>query len=322
MNRRNAISALIAFIATSRPFAASAQQSGKIRRIIVYATTPEARDWFLGSMRQLGWIDGRNISFKLASTQEIDEDALRSALLDQDNPVALLVMGGARRIRAALNVTKTVPIVAIDLESDPVASGFVKSLARPGMNVTGVWMDMPELIGKQLQLMREAIPQLRHLGILWDDRFVGPQVEHVKTVAQTLKITLSSVVIRGGSDIAGAMERMVTRRPDALLVLSSPTIFASLHQVAELARDKHLPSICLFSNYAHVGGLLSYGPDFASMYRQTADYANRILKGSKAGDLPVERPTKFELVFNLKTAKALGIKIPPSILQRADRVIE
>ena len=165
-------------------------------------------------------------------------------------------------------------------------------------------------------------PQLRHLGILWDDRFVGPQVEHVKTVAQTLKITLSSVAIRGGSDIAGAMERMVTRRPDALLVLSSPTIFASLHQVAELARDKHLPSICLFSNYADVGGLLSYGPDFASMYRQTADYANRILKGSKAGDLPVERPTKFDLVFNLKTAKALGIKVPPSILQRADRVIE
>jgi putative ABC transport system substrate-binding protein len=322
MNRRDAILNLLAFGATTGPFTVFAQQSGKPRRIIVYAATPQARLWFLGGLRQLGWFDGQNISLVLASTQEIDENALRFALLDQDNPVALLVMGGARRIQAALNVTKTVPIVAIDLESDPVASGFVKNLARPGTNVTGVWMDMPELVGKHFQLMREVIPKLRRLGILWDDRFVGPQVEHVKTAAQALKLTLSSVAIHGAGDVAGAMERTLSQRPEALLVLSSPTIFASLQQIAELARDNRLPSICLFSNYADVGGFLSYGPDFASMYRQTADYANRILNGAKVGDLPIERPTKFELAFNLKTANAIGITIPPSLRLRADRVIE
>jgi putative ABC transport system substrate-binding protein len=135
-------------------------------------------------------------------------------------------------------------------------------------------------------------------------------------------MTLSPVAIHSAADVANAVERLLAQRPQALLVLSSPTVFVSLPRIAELARDHRLPSVCLFSNYADAGGLLSYGPDFSSMYRQLAGYVDRILKGARVGDLPIERPTKFELVINLKTAKALGLTIPQPVLQRADRVIE
>ena len=323
MNRRDTVIALLAIGATAGPFAAFAQQQpGKARRILLYTTSAQARDWFVGGMRDLGWIEGRNITVKVNAAQEVDEAALRSALLDRNQPVDVVVMAAALRIRAAMNVTETVPIVGIDLESDPVAGGFVKSLARPGANVSGVWMDLPELTGKHLQLLREAVSPLRRVGVVWDDRFAGPHFAHAETAARALNMTLSSVAIHGAADIAGAMERMLAQRPQALLVLSSPTVFVSLPRIAELARDHRLPSVCLFSTYADAGGFLSYGPDFSSMYRQLAGYVDRILKGARVGDLPIERPTRFELVINLKTAKALGLTIPQSVRQRADRVIE
>jgi putative tryptophan/tyrosine transport system substrate-binding protein len=322
MKRRDAVFAIVALGAAAGPFAGFAQQPGKARRILQYTGTAQTRDWFLAGMRDLGWIEGRNVTVKVSVAPEVDEAALRSELLDRNQPVDAVVMAGALRIRAAMNATATVPIIGIDLESDPVAAGFVKSLARPGANVSGVWMDLPELAGKHLQLLREAVPHLARVGALWDDRFAGPQFAHAETAARASNMTLSPVTIHGAAEIANALERLLAERAQALLVLSSPTIFVSLPRVAELARDHHLPSVCLFSTYADVGGLLSYGPDFSSMYRLLASYVDRILKGARIGDLPIERPTKFELVINLKTAKALGLQIPPSVLQRADRVIE
>jgi putative ABC transport system substrate-binding protein len=322
MNRRDMLRSLLALGAAVGPFAGFAQEPGKARRILLFTTSPQTRDWFSAGMRDLGWIEGRNIATKWSTGQQIDEAALRSELLDRNQPVDVLVMGGALRIRAAMNVTRTVPIVGIDLESDPVASGFAKSLARPGANVSGVWMDLPELVGKHLQLLREAVPRLGRVAVFWDDRFLGPQFATVEAAARTSNIALSSVAVHKEAEFSGAMERLLARQPQALLVLSSPTIFASLPRVAELARDHRLPSICLFSNYADAGGLLSYGPDFSSMYRQLASYVHRIFKGAKVSDLPIERPTKFELAINLKTAKALGLTVPQAVLARVDRFVE
>lgn len=322
MNRRDSVKALLALGAAAGPFAGFAQQPGKVRRILAYVGSAQLRDWFVAGMHDLGWIEGRNIDVNVRVAQEVDEAALRLELLDLNQPVDAIVMGGALRIRAAMNVTGTVPIICIDLESDPVAGGFVKSLARPGANVSGVWMDLPELAGKHLQLLREAVPRLGRVGVVWDDRFAGPQFAHAETAARASNMTLSSVAIHGAAEVANAVERLLAQRAQALLVLSSPTIFVSLPRIAELAREHRLPSVCLFSTYADVGGLLSYGPDFSSMYRQLAGYVDRILKGARVGDIPIERPTKFELVINLKTAKALGLTIPQSVLQRADRVID
>lgn len=322
MNRRESVITLLALGAAAGPFAGFAQQPGKARRILQYTGTAQTRDWFLAGMRDLGWIEGRNVTVKSSVAQEVDEAALRSELLDRNQPVDAVVMAGPLRIRAAMNVTGTVPIIGIDLESDPVAGGFVKSFARPGGNVSGVWLDLPELAGKHLQLLREAVPRLSRVGVLWDDRFAGPQFVHAETAARASNMTLSSVAIHGADEIANALERLLAQRAQALLVLSSPTIFVSLPRIAEFARDHRLPSVCLFSAYADVGGLLSYGPDFSSMYRQLAGYVDRILKGARVGDIPIERPTKFALVINLKTAKAVGLQIPMSVLQRADRVIE
>ena len=320
MNRRDALCSLLALYAAARPLTGYAQQPGKVRRILLYATTPQPKAWFIAGMRDLGWIEGQNISVQLRS--EIDEQALRSELRDRNQPVDVLVLGGAVRIQAALRVTNTVPIVGIDLESDPVAAGFAKSLAQPGANVSGVWMDLPELAGKQLQLLREAVPDLGRVAVLWDDRFGGPQFSHVEAAARAVKVSLFSEAIHGSAEIGSAFERLLAQRPHALLVLTSPTVFGSLARIAELARERSLPSMCLFSTYGDVAGLLSYGPDFLSMYRQLASYVHRILTGAKVGDLPINRPTKFELAINLKTANAIGLKVPRSLLLRADRVIE
>lgn len=323
MNRRNALRSLLALGAAAGPISGFAQEPGKVRRLVLFTTSPLAKGWFAAGMRDLGWIEGRNLAtITWEAGHQIDEAALRSTLLDRSQPVDVLVIGGALRIRAAMNVTRTVPIVGIDLESDPVASGFAKSLARPGGNASGVWMDMPELVGKHLQLLREAVPRLDRVAVFWDDRFLGPQFAAVEAAARTSNIALSWVAVHKEAEFSGAMEQLLVRQPQALLVLSSPTVFASLPRVAELARDHRLPSICLFSNYADAGGLLSYGPDFSSMYRQLASYVHRIFKGAKVSDLPIERPTKFELAINLKTAKALELTVPRAVLTRADRVIE
>ena len=322
MNRRDALGSLFALGAMTRPLTGYAQQPGKVRRIFLFTTSPQTKRWFAAGMRDLGWIEGRNISLQMREAQELDEEALRSELRDRNQPVDVLVMGGALRIRAAMRVTKSVPIVGIDLESDPVAGGFVKSLARPGTNVTGVWMDLPELVGKQLQLLQEAVPRLSRVAVLQDDRFAGPQFSHAEAAARSVNVSLFSETIHGAAEIDRAFERLLVQRPHALLVFSSPTVFSSLARIAELARSRSLPSICLFSTYADAAGLLSYGPQFPSMYRQLASYVHRILNGAKAGDLPIERPSTFELAINMKTANTIGLKMPQSLLLRADRVIE
>jgi putative tryptophan/tyrosine transport system substrate-binding protein len=215
-----------------------------------------------------------------------------------------------------MRATTTIPIIGLDLESDPVADGFVRTLARPGGNVTGIWMDIPEIAGKQIQFIREVVPSLNRLGVVWDDQIARPQFTELQAVSRTANISLFPAAVRRSTEIDGVLKRLVAERPQAIVVLTAPVIFA------ELAVQSRLPSISPFSPYPESGGLMAYGPDFKAMWHQLAVYVDRVLRGARAGDIPVERPSKFSLIINLKTAKALGLTIPPLLLARADQVIE
>jgi putative ABC transport system substrate-binding protein len=277
----------------------------------------------MAGLRDRGWIEGQNIVIDWRPSGASEGTVFQTELQEVvGRPVEVLLIGNPHRIRAAMNVTKTIPIVGIDLESDPVASGFVKSLARPGANVSGIWMDLPELAGKQLQFLREIVPTLRRVGVVWDDRIGGPQFSQAQAAARVSHIRLHAVTLHHSAEADDAVKRLLVERPQAILLLTAPAIFQALPRIAELVRQRRLPSICPFSTYPASGGLIAYGPDFLALWRQTASYVDRILKGAKIGDLPVERPSKFVLIINLKTAKALGLTIPPSLLLRADQVIE
>jgi putative ABC transport system substrate-binding protein len=212
--------------------------------------------------------------------------------------------------------------VTIDLESDPVARGFVKTLARPGGNITGIWMDMPEITGKQLQLLKEAAPNLARAAVVWDDRIAGLQFAAIEASARAAGVAVQSAPLRDDHETEAVVRRALAARPQAILLLTSPIVLRAQPRVAALALESRLPSMSGFSTYPDDGGLMAYGPDFPTIWRQAAGYVDRILRGARPGDLPVERPAKFELRINARTAKALGLTLPPSLLARADAVLQ
>jgi putative ABC transport system substrate-binding protein len=236
--------------------------------------------------------------------------------------VEVLFLANPIRLQIGSRLTQTIPIVAHDLESDPIASGYVQSLARPGRNITGVFLDLPELANKQLQFLQEVVPELRNVGVLWDDRIGDVPFRAMETAARSEGISVQSPVVQDSSQIDSAIGRLTEGRPQALLALTAPFIFATQGRIAELALLHRLPSICGFTTFPSFGGLMAYGPDIYTTLRQAAGYIDRILKGAKPDNLPIERPTKFQLTFNLKAAKALGLTVPTSLLLRADDVIE
>jgi ABC-type uncharacterized transport system substrate-binding protein len=320
MNRRTFLCGLVGTL--TAPLAGEGQQAARIRRVGLYGTTDPKR-WFTAELRELGWVDGQNIVIDWHNRPAVDPQIAAQEVADMERQqLDVAVLGGPNWIRAAMKVTQKIPLVAIDLESDPVASGFVRSLARPGMNISGVWLDLPELAGKQLQLLRELLPTINRVAVLWDDKLGGPQLTAAQSAASSMKLMLRSVALRGIPDIDDTWKQVVAARPQAILSLTAPVVFQLQTRIAELALLHRLPSICGFSTYAERGGLAAYGPDFSAMWRQTAVYVDRILRGAKVSELPVERPTKFALILNPKTAKALGLTIPPSVLGRADQIIE
>jgi putative ABC transport system substrate-binding protein len=301
------------------PGVAGAQAPERVVRVSIYAVSPLWRDAIVGVLRDRGWIEGRTIVFEWygmeGSENRIDEHLAAS-------PPDVLVLGGPLRVRAAMRATRTIPIIGLDLEADPVANGFVRTLARPGGNVSGVWMDLPEIAGKQIQFLREAVPALSRLGVVWDDRIGAPQFTEVEAVCRRTSIGLSAASVHAQADADGAMKRVLGDRPQAILLLTSPTVSNSLARLAELILAARLPSISPFSTFPALGGLIAYGPDFPSMWRQVAHYVDRVLRGAPVGDLPVERPSKFSLIVNLKTAKRIGIVLPRSLVLRADEVVQ
>jgi putative ABC transport system substrate-binding protein len=233
--------------------------------------------------------------------------------------IAAISTGAVQVVRAA---TATIPIVAHDLETDPVATGLVASLARPGGNITGFFFDFPEFRTKWLQLLQEAVPQLSSMAALWDPATGPYQLKAIKEAAGLLKLNLRILEVRSPADLDGAVLAAAQSKVDALLILSSPVFGANSKRVADLTLGHRLPAVTLFPDFARAGGLMAYGPNLLDTYRQLGGMVAKVLRGTKPADLPVELPTKFELVINVKTAKALGLEVPTSILLRADEVIE
>jgi putative tryptophan/tyrosine transport system substrate-binding protein len=310
--------------AAAWPLTARAQPSaGGLPRIgAIYSARSENNDAFLQGLREAGYVDGQNMLFEerfsWGALERPDEFARELVALD----CKVIFASNPYAIRAAVKATSTIPIVGIDLESDPVASGLVKSVARPGGNFTGFFLDIPELGGKQIELLIQAVPTASRLAVLWDATVGTVQFRATEMAPRPAGVTLQSLPIRQAEEINAAFQRAVQAQAHALVLLSSPMIFLQRSEIANLALSARLPTISLFNVFPKLGGMMAYGPDFPSIYRQAASYIGRILAGAKPSELPIQRPSKFELVINLKTAKALGVAIPETLLVRADEIIE
>jgi putative tryptophan/tyrosine transport system substrate-binding protein len=246
--------------------------------------------------------------------------AMTSQLLDI--PVDAILAVSPTAVRAATAATRSVPIVAVDLESDPIANSWVSSLARPGGNVTGIFFDLPEFSAKLLQLLREVIPSLKKIAILWDPETGSTQLDAVKSACAAAGVTPAIFQIRRTADLDGAFQAIGDAAVDGVLMLSTPVVSANTSQLASLALRHKLPAITIFPEFAQNGGLLAYGPELQDLFRQSGVLARKVLQGAKPAELPVERPTRFRLVANVKIAGAIGVTLPTSILLRADEVIE
>ncbi len=276
----------------------------------------------LRMLNERGYIDGKNITFEFRSAENrLDR---HSALAEElvGLKVDVLVASSGNAVRALKNATRTIPIVFL-LPGDPVAAGVVDSLARPGGNITGFTTIGFELIGKRLELIKETVPKLTRVAVLWDPRTTGSQAwkEH-ELSARELGLQLHSMEIRSANDIEEAFKGATKTRSAALAVSQSPLVNSNLKKIADLALKHRLPAIYTRGDFVDSGGLMSYGADQEEPYRRLAYYIDRILKGAKPAELPVERPMKFEMVINFKTAKTLGLTIPPIVLMRATRVVK
>ena len=320
-----ALSAML--FALSSP--AAAQQPKKVPQIGILTPVPvSARvnvfEAFRKGLRELGYIEGKNIAIEIRSAEGKQErfPALAAGLVRLKVDI-IVVAGGNTLIRAAMNATKTTPIVMAGAGPDPVEAGFVESLARPGAKVTGVSTLSGELGGKRLELFKEAVTKIARVAILYDPAIPATivQLKDVQTAARALGLTIQAWEIRGTDDFDRVFAAMGKERPDGLYVLRSLQMNVNEKRIVGFALKSRLPSVYSHREAVEAGGLMYYGADFAESYRRVAYYVDRILKGAKPAELPVEQPTKFELVINLKTAKQIGLTIPQSVLFRADKVI-
>ena len=311
-------------------FPAHAQQPKKVPRIgylsafepAVESTRSEA---IRLALRQLGYLEGQNIAIEYRYAEgKIDRFSELAAELVRLKADIIVVAGGTRLILAAKNATKTIPIVMTGGGGGPVEAGFVESLARPGGNVTGITNLTRELGGKRLELLKEAVPKVARVAVLYDPA-APASVLDVKEVlpvaARALMLTLEPWELRAAGDFDRVFAALSKERPNGLYPTGGPLMGANGKRIADFALKSRLPSVYENREAVHVGGLMYYGADLTDSYRRVAYYVDRILKGAKPADLPVEQPTKFELVINLKTAKQIGLTIPQSMLYRADKVI-
>jgi putative tryptophan/tyrosine transport system substrate-binding protein len=278
------------------------------------------------ALRELGYIEGQNIAIEYRYGEgKVDRQSALAAELVRLKVDIILVSGGDLIIRAAKNATKTIPIVMVGSRSNPVEAGLVESLARPGGNVTGLSNLSRELGGKRLELLKEAVPKLARVAVLYDPA-IPASVLDVKEVlpvaARALSLTIKPWEVRDVDGFEKVFAALNRERPDGLYVPGGPIIRANGKRIAGFALKSRLPSMYQSREGVDVGGLMYYGADLTDSYRRVSYYVDRILKGAKPADLPVEQPTKFELVINLKTAKQIGLTIPPNVLARADRVIK
>jgi putative tryptophan/tyrosine transport system substrate-binding protein len=329
MDRREFIGSVASGLLAA-PLAVEAQQAAKIARIGYLAgnlaATPHLQEAFRQGLRDLGYVEGRNVVIEYRSAEGKLErfPALAAELIALK--VDVIVAGNSRAALAAKQATRTLPIV-FAVAADPIASGLVTSLARPGGNVTGLSVLAPELVGKCLEQLKQTVPGVSRVAVLWQPGGLGERTDKdmpkaAEVAARALGVRLQFVEARGPEEFDRAFSDMTRAGAGALTVLTSSMLFGERRRLVDLAAKHRLPAVYPWREGVDAGGLMAYGPNLADLYRRAATYVDKILKGTKPADLPVEQPTKFELVINLKAAKALGLTIPPSVLGRADDVIQ
>jgi ABC-type uncharacterized transport system substrate-binding protein len=304
---------------------AAAPPPGQVYRIGYLGTDPPpAHRWdaFLDGLRERGYIEGRNLVFERRFSEGKEERFPEFAAELVRLQVDCILVPTTPAALAAKHATQTIPIVILTA-IDPVGAGFVASLARPGGNLTGLSVLAPELSGKRLELLKEVVPELTRVAVLWNaaNPAHASAWEETQAAARALGLRLHAQDVRGPQDLEGAFARMAWARPEAPLVLQDSLINMYQQQIAEFVTQQHLPSVFFTREWVVAGGLMSYGPSIPDLFRRAATYVDKILKGAKPADLPVEQPTTFELVINLKTAQALGLTIPPTLLFQADEVL-
>jgi len=309
------------------PLAADAQQAGKVARIGYVGVSsasavPHADEAFRHGLRDLGYVEGQNIAIEYRWAEgQLDRLPDLAAELVRLK-VDVIVASSTPTALAAKNATRTIPIVFVTA-GDPVGSGLVAGIARPGGNITGLSLLAPEIVAKQLQLLKEAVPQASRVAVLSNpaNPYTALMVKETEAAARSLGMWVQLLGVRGADAFDSAFSAVTKGRASALFVLFDPFLFAHRTRIAEFANKNRLPAMYPHREYAETGGLMAYGADIRDNFRRAATYVHKILTGTKPADLPVEQPTKFELVINLKTAKAMGLTIPQSVLIRADEVI-
>jgi ABC-type uncharacterized transport system substrate-binding protein len=309
---------------------AKAQQGGKIRRIAFLSPgTPERQarnprsQAFLQGLRDFGWIEGQNLvierRFAEGQFSRLAELAVELASLNVD----VIVTAAAPSAKAAKDATGTIPIVILD-PGDPVGTGLVTSLARPGGNVTGVTSIAPDLAGKRLELLKEAAPKISRVAVVFNSVIPPSEIamNEMEATGRALRLRIQSAAVQGPKGFDDAFAAMTQQRADSFIVFPDPLTFSNQEVIVNFAAKSRIPGLFGAMEFVEIGGLMSYGPSYPGMFRRGAYYVDRILKGTNPSDLPVEQPTKFELVINLKTAKQIGVTIPPNVLARADKVIK
>jgi putative tryptophan/tyrosine transport system substrate-binding protein len=290
--------------------------------LVPWEAVPHLFAAFQRGLAEEGYVEGKNFALKTHVTNfrhELLVEAIRDVVRLKVN---VIFAAGPEPLAEARNATTSIPIVGTDFENDPVTKGYTTSLARPSGNITGMFLDIPELSGKQVGLLREVLPRLAHIAIFGVPGLNALQFAATEAAARALTIQSEIIEVRSPDDIERALETATARGVEAGIVLQSPLTFSASKQFAGLALAKRLPLISLFAEFPKAGGLVSYGPNVGGIYRRCGEYIGKVLHGAKPSDLPIQRPEKFDLVINLKTATALGLDVPSQLQQLADEVIE
>ena len=325
---RVALTVTLGLTLLAAPLAAEAQQAGKVYRVGFLGNSSAALEAnlvgpFREGLRELGYVEGRNIviEYRWAEGKYERFPALIAELAALN--VDVIVTAGTPAALAVKRTTPSIPLVMAAV-GDPIGVGLVASLARPGGNVTGLSAIAPELEGKRLELLREVVPKLSHIAVLWnpDNPFHAGSLKETRAAAQVLGIKAQLVSVRISEEFPAAFAAIVRERPGALLVLADRIFLHNRARIVDFGAKHRLPGVYPYRELVEAGGLMSFGPSYPGMHRRAAHYVDKILKGSKPADLPVEQPATFELIINLKAAKALGLTIQPSLLQRADELIQ
>jgi putative tryptophan/tyrosine transport system substrate-binding protein len=324
MRRRDFIT-LLGGAAATWPLSARAQQLEKVPRIGLLAPSSSAFDEvFRQGLRELGYVEGKNIVIEYRFAEEKFDRLPDLAVELVELKVDVIVARATQASLAAKGATRTIPIVMVGV-SDPVGLGLVASLARPGANITGTSAMSAEVVGKSLELLKEVVPKLSRVAVLWNPDnaiFQAQMLRETQVAAGTLGLELQTFGARGADEFGRVFEAMTRARAGALLVLADAILILHRARIVDFAEKSRVPAMYGAREYAADGGLMAYGPNYANIFRRGATYVDKILKGAEPADLPVEQPTKFEFVINLKAAKALGVTIPIPLLGRADEVIE